>query len=102
LTAINGRERVTSVSVVSERSGHAGDLPVDFVLIRIGVQPNSELVRGQLELDFNGYVVVDAQCRTSVDRVYAVGDVANPVAPTILSAAGTGATAAKAVDRSRQ
>jgi thioredoxin reductase (NADPH) len=74
-------------------------LPIDAVLIRIGVEPNSELARGQLELDESGYIIVKGQCETSHALVFAVGDVANPISPTIATAAGTGAIAAKAVFR---
>ena len=72
-------------------------LAVRGVLIRIGVEPNTELFREQLETDERGYLVVNSQQETKVPMVFAVGDVSNPVAPTISSAAGAGATAAKVI-----
>jgi thioredoxin reductase (NADPH) len=72
-------------------------LAVRGVLIRIGVEPNTELFREQLDIDERGYVVVNNQQETNVSMVFAVGDVSNPVAPTISSAAGAGATAAKVI-----
>ncbi len=68
-----------------------------MVLIRIGVEPNTEILRGKLDLDENGYVKINNLCETSEKGVFAVGDVANPIAPTISSAVGMGATAAKAI-----
>jgi thioredoxin reductase len=48
-------------------------------------------------LDDRGYVIVGSQQETSVANVFAIGDVANPLAPTITGAVGAGATAAKVI-----
>ena len=74
-------------------------LPADHFIARIGVAPNAELVASQLDLDKNGYILVDAESRTSTEDVYAIGDVANPTSPTISTATGTGSTAAKSLFR---
>jgi thioredoxin reductase (NADPH) len=95
--SINGDAVVSGVSIRNESSGECSDLQADAVLIRIGVQPNTETFREQIELDDNGYVLTDNACATSLAGVFAVGDVANPKAPTISGAVGTGATAAKAI-----
>jgi thioredoxin reductase len=55
------------------------------------------LFKDQLEIDERGYVAVNSQQETSVPMVFAVGDVSNPIAPTISSATGAGATAAKVI-----
>ena len=67
------------------------------VLIRIGVEPNAELFREQLELDQRGFIRVNSEQETSVPMVFAIGDVSNPLAPTISGATGAGATAAKVI-----
>jgi len=67
------------------------------VLIRIGVEPNTELFRDQLPLDERGYIISGRDHETSVPNVFGVGDVANPLAPTISGATGAGATAAKVI-----
>jgi len=94
---IAGGERVESVRVKHLGSGATRVLQADAVLIRIGVEPNTEIFRGKLRLDAEDYIEIDRNCRTSVAGVYAVGDVANPLAPTVASAAGMGATAAKSI-----
>jgi thioredoxin reductase (NADPH) len=66
-------------------------------LIRIGVEPNSELFKEQLRMDEKGYIEVNNRQETGVPMVFAVGDVSNPLAPTISSATGAGATAAKVI-----
>lgn len=101
LTAIRGRERVERVEVEDLKTGDRTVIPVDAVLIRIGVQPNTELFRGQLKTDDAGYILVDAEGKTSAPGVYAIGDVANPISPTISTAVGTGATAAKSIASNR-
>jgi thioredoxin reductase (NADPH) len=94
---ILGNDRVEAVEI--ERGGAIKpfQMAVQGVLIRIGWQPNTEFVRGQLDLDENGYVIIGSQQETSVSNVFAIGDVANPLAPTIAGAAGAGATAAKVI-----
>jgi thioredoxin reductase (NADPH) len=99
VTRINGSESVQSVDLLNLRDRSVRVLEIDNILIRIGVEANSKLVAGQIELDPHGYIVVDRECRTSVAGVYAVGDVANPVSPTISTAVGMGATAVKAAFR---
>ena len=94
---IIGNERVEAVEI--ERGGAIKpfQMAVQGVLIRIGREPNTDFIRGQLELDDGGYVIVRYQQETSLANVFAVGDVANPLAPTIAGAVGAGATAAKVI-----
>lgn len=99
VTKISGGREVSAVEVADCASGLVQQLPADAALIRIGVDPNSELVRGVVDLDARGYVVVNARCETNVEGVLAVGDVANPVSPTLSTATGTGATSAKLAQR---
>jgi thioredoxin reductase (NADPH) len=94
---ISGGRQVESARLKTAATGETQILPADAVLIRIGVEPNTEIFRGKLKLDRAGYVEISRDCETSVAGVYAVGDVANPLAPTLSSAAGMGATAAKAI-----
>ncbi len=94
---IIGNEQVEAVEI--ERTGAIKpfQMAVQGVLVRVGFQPNTELFQSTLEMDERGYVIVGSQQETSVGNVFAIGDVANPVAPTISSAVGAGATAAKVI-----
>jgi thioredoxin reductase (NADPH) len=94
---ILGNDAIEAVEI--ERSGALKpfQIAVQGVLVRIGWEPNSDFIRGQLELDEKGYVVVGAYHETSVTNVFAIGDVANPLAPTVAGAVGAGATAAKII-----
>ena len=97
VTRIIGDEQVEAVEIKRKHALKPFQLAVRGVLIRIGVEPNTDLFREQLETDERGYVVVNSQQETTVPMVFAVGDVSNPVAPTISSATGAGATAAKVI-----
>lgn len=97
ITEIFGNDMVEGVELKHQTSGNLSQIKTDAVLIRIGVEPNTELFRGQIELDEAGYVIIDANCATNMQGIFAVGDVANPTAPTISSAVGQGAAAAKAI-----
>jgi thioredoxin reductase (NADPH) len=94
---IIGRDWVEAVEI--ERAGAIKpfQMAVQGVIVRIGFQPNTDLFRDQLETDERGYALVTSAQETNVENVFAVGDVANPLAPTIAGAVGAGATAAKAI-----
>jgi thioredoxin reductase (NADPH) len=94
---IIGSEQVVAVEI--ERAGAIKpfQMAVQGVIVRIGFAPNTELVRDQVGLDERGYVLVNAAQETSMENVFAIGDVANPLAPTIPGAVGGGATAAKLI-----
>jgi len=92
---IIGEERVEAVEILRRGAIKPFQMAVGGVLVRIGVEPRTELFRDQIHLDERGYVVVTGEQETSIGNVFAVGDVSNPLAPTISGATGAGATAAK-------
>jgi thioredoxin reductase (NADPH) len=97
LTRIIGDETVAAVEIRRKAGIKPFQLAVRGVLIRIGVEPNTQLFRDQLETDEKGFIKVSSTQETNVPMVFAAGDVSNPLAPTISSAAGAGATAAKVI-----
>lgn len=98
LTRIIGEnDEVVAVEVQRKQGLKPFQIAVRGVLIRIGVEPNTELFKEQLEMDEQGYVAVNSRQETNVPMVFAIGDVSNPLAPTISSATGAGATAAKVI-----
>jgi thioredoxin reductase (NADPH) len=97
LTRIIGGDHVEAVEIQRKQGLKPFQLAVRGVLIRIGVEPNTQLFREQVETDERGYIAVNSRQETNVSMVFAVGDVSNPVAPTISSATGAGATAAKVI-----
>jgi len=97
LTRIIGDDEVQAVEIQRKEGLKPFQLAVRGVLIRIGVEPNTELFREQLETDPKGFIAVNSRQETNVPMVFACGDVSNPIAPTISGATGAGATAAKVI-----
>jgi thioredoxin reductase (NADPH) len=97
LTRIIGEDDIVGVEIQRRQGLKPFQVAVRGVLIRIGVEPNSELFKNQLETDEEGFLVVNGLQETNVPMAFAVGDVSNPLAPTISSATGAGATAAKVI-----
>src|SRR2546425_2433409 len=94
---IMGNDAIEAVEIERAQAIKPFQMAVQGVLVRIGWEPNTDPIRGQLELDHSGFVIVGSQQETSVANVFATGDVANPLAPTIAGAVGAGATAAKVI-----
>ena len=91
---ILGDEAVTAARIRNLKTGASSTIETSAVFVNVGHVPNTELFRGQLELDANGYIVTDKRQRTSVPGVFAAGDVQDPVYRQIVTAAGTGSAAA--------
>ena len=91
---ILGDDAVEGVRLWDVRSGAETTLAAGAVFPFIGHRPGTEVFRGQLALDRDGYVVTDGRTRTSVPGVFAAGDVADPVYRQAVTAAATGSMAA--------
>lgn len=97
LQKLVGAENIEAIELKDLKTKKNFTVEVQAVIFRIGVEPNTELLRGRIELDEKGYIKINQNCSTDVKGVYAVGDVANPLAPTVSSAVGMGATAVKTI-----
>ena len=80
-------------------SGRGEEFRTDGLFVAIGHHPNTELFRGQIELDANGYIVLDHHSMTSVDGVFAAGDCHDHRYRQAITAAGYGCMAAMDVEK---
>lgn len=86
---------VTGVTIQSQQNNDTFELKTSAVFIAIGVGPNTDLFTDQLDMDKNGYILRDAhRTTTSVDGVFAAGDVADRIYHQAITAAGEGCRAA--------
>jgi len=92
-------EGVTGVRVKNVATGETTDLEIDGFFAAIGHTPNTEVFRGQIDLDGQGYVLANERMHTSVRGVFAAGDVQDPVFRQAVTAAGSGCMAALEVDK---
>jgi thioredoxin reductase (NADPH) len=90
---------VTGITVRNLQTGALTEMPLDGVFIAIGHTPNTSLLRGQLVLDVNGYIVTHSGSKTSVEGVFAAGDVQDHVYRQAITAAGSGCMAAIDAER---
>jgi thioredoxin reductase (NADPH) len=96
----NGRKLVTGIRVRNVKTDQTTDLKTDGVFIGIGHQPNTQLFKGQLEMDAVGYLVTQGKgTTTNIPGVFVAGDVADSVYRQAISAAGTGCQAAIDAER---
>ena len=94
IRAIEGDgEKVTGVVAQTEDKKEE-KLSMDGVFLAIGSRPNSDIFKGQLEIDEKGYIALKNGQETSIHGVYAIGDVVDPVYKQAISAAGDGCKAA--------
>jgi thioredoxin reductase (NADPH) len=96
---IMGNGKVESIKMKNVKSGDESEMDVDGVFIFIGHYPNSDLFKGQLEMDERGYLITDDKMMTSVPGVYAAGEIQDPVFRQIATSVGQGCAAAMMCER---
>jgi thioredoxin reductase (NADPH) len=97
---IHGEDRVSGVTLRDTQTGEERELSVGGLFIAIGHDPRTSLFKGQLELDDEGYIKVDAPTtRTNIPGVFAAGDVVDHTYRQAITAAGTGCAASLDAER---
>ena len=100
VSEIHGDDKVSAVTLTDTRTGENTKFPVTGVFVAIGHDPRSELLRGQVELDDSGYVIVDHPgTATNLPGVFACGDLVDHTYRQAITAAGTGCSAALDAER---
>ena len=98
---VSGDTYLTAMTLVNNQTGQEQTYQVEEgdktfgVFVYVGTEPETELFKGQLDLDSHGYILADEQCATNIAGVYAAGDVLAKELRQIITAASDGALAAK-------
>ncbi|WP_030780040.1 thioredoxin-disulfide reductase [Streptomyces sp. NRRL S-920] len=97
---IKGEQKLSGLTLRNLKTGETSELPVTGLFIAIGHDPRTELFKGQLELDDEGYLKVEApSTRTNLTGVFGAGDVVDHTYRQAITAAGTGCSAALDAER---
>ncbi len=100
IAEVQGEQKLAGLKLRNVKTGELSDLPVTGLFIAIGHDPRTELFKGQLDLDPEGYLKVDApSTRTNLTGVFAAGDVVDHTYRQAITAAGTGCSAALDAER---
>ena len=95
-----GEIGVEGVTAVNNLTGAETIIPAKGFFVAIGHTPNTSLFKGQLDMDDNGYLIIEAgTSKTKIDGVFAAGDVADSIYRQAITAAGTGCQAAIDAER---
>jgi thioredoxin reductase (NADPH) len=96
---ISGNRKINSISVRNLRTGEERKISVGGLFVAIGHEPNTSIFKGQLQLDDRGYIALTKNTRTSVDGVFAAGDVHDYRYRQAITAGGFGCMAALDVEK---
>lgn len=95
VASINGDTSVTGLTIRNTVTGEESELPVTGLFVAIGSDPRTDLFKDTLDLREDGYLAIDGRTsKTSVEGVFAAGDVIDPVYRQAVTAAGSGCVAA--------
>ena len=95
-----GNDDVSGMRIINTKTGERRDIAIKGFFVAIGHQPNTDIFKGQLDMDDTGYIKVKpGSTRTNVEGVFAVGDAADRIYRQAVTAAGTGCMGALDAER---
>ena len=93
-----GESKISGVKIKNVKTGELTDIFCDGVFVSIGREPTTKFLKGKIALDKNGYIIADETTKTSVEGVFAAGDVRTKELRQIVTAVADGAVAAHMCD----
>jgi thioredoxin reductase (NADPH) len=99
IEAICGDNQVKSLDVIDIKTGERSSIAVDGILVHVGVEANTEYLKGSVPLDEKGQVLVNEKMETEISGIFAAGDIRHNSPMQIATAVGDGATAALSLEK---
>lgn len=96
---LNGGQFLNGIEIENTKNGLVKGLTINGLFIAVGSKPSTELVKGLVNLDKQGYIIADESCRTSVDGIFAIGDIRTKSVRQVLTAAADGAVSVYEAER---
>ncbi len=95
-----GDKQITGLKVFNNKTNEITEMPIEGLFVAIGHEPNTQIFKGQIDLDIKNYLVVKSgSTKTNIEGVFAAGDVADHLYRQAVTAAGTGCMAALDAER---
>lgn len=98
--SINGTDKVESLSLLNKKTGEKSTISVDGVFIFVGIHPNTQFLKGTVEMNQWGFIKTDEEMRTSAPSIWAAGDCREKPLLQIVTAVADGAVAAHSAELS--
>lgn len=98
INKVNVNQKIETLDLLNTKSNEVSNLKIDGLFVAIGRVPNTELFKGQLDLDENNYIIADETTKTNIDGVFAVGDVRSKALRQIVTATSDGANCSKSIE----
>jgi thioredoxin reductase (NADPH) len=91
VTKLNGEEKLDGIQIKNVKNDKIIELEMNGLFVAVGSSPSTELVKGLVDLNKQGYIIADESCKTSVDGIFAIGDIRTKAVRQVLTAAADGA-----------
>jgi thioredoxin reductase (NADPH) len=96
---VSGQDFVESITVYNKKEEKHFDLAVDGIFVYVGILPNNELIESRVELDKQGFALVDDSMQTNIPGIFAAGDIVSKKLRQVITAAADGAIAAWSAEK---
>jgi len=91
VTKLNGEEKLSGIQIKNVENDKIIELEMNGLFVAVGSSPSTDLVKGLVDLNKQGYIIADESCKTSVEGIFAIGDIRTKAVRQVLTAAADGA-----------